>query len=163
MSVTAMPEADKATKKAAKKAAKEAAASAVGEDAPKKSKKKLLIIVVGVLVLAAAAWFVFLKPAPAPKAPEPGAVVSLEPIQVNLSGGHYLKLAIALQATADVKEELDGSRALDTAIELFSGRNVADLMRPGQREKLKDQLVKKLDERYEGEVMDVYFTDFVTQ
>ena len=56
-------------------------------------------------------------------APKPGEVVRLEPIQVNLAGGHYLKIGIALQLTADA-HEADGSKALDATIDLFSGRSM---------------------------------------
>lgn len=147
MTVTTMPKTDKDVDKASGR-----------------GKKKLIMALVAVLVFAGVAWFLFLKPdSTAGKAPEPGQVLGLQSIQVNLSGGNYLKLGIALQLTMDVKEAPDGSKALDTAIDLFSGRSMVDLVRPGQRDKLKEQLANELQKRYDGEVMDVYFTDFVTQ
>lgn len=125
-------------------------------------KKKLLMIgLVLVLVAGAAYWFV-LKPKPANQAPVAGLVVPLESIQVNLAGGHYLKVGIALQLVAGVKAE-DGSKALDALIEQFSGRPMSQLTQPVQREKLKKQLENDLDKAYDGDVMGVYFTDFVTQ
>ena len=57
---------------------------------------------------------------PPAEQPEPGEVVTLEPIQINLAGGHYLRIGLALQLTADA-HEADGSKALDATIELFSG------------------------------------------
>lgn len=132
--------------------------------APRGKKKLITIALVAVMVVSGATWFLFLKPGlAAGKAPEPGQVLGLQSIQVNLSDGNYLKLGIALQLTGDVKEAPDGSKALDTAIDLFSGRSMVDLIRPGQRDKLKEQLANELQKRYDGEVMDVYFTDFVTQ
>lgn len=125
-------------------------------------RKKVVMIVVLVLALGAAAYWFLLRPTAEAKAPEPGEVVQLEPIQVNLSGGHYLKIGIALQLTADA-HEADGSKALDATIELFSGRSMEQLGQPGVRAKLKKSLEKKLEHDYHGEVMDVYFTDFVTQ
>ena len=101
------------------------------------------------------------KPADA-DAPKPGEVVALDPIQVNLEGGHYLSIGIALQ-TVEGSEEVDGSKALDAVIGLFSGRSVEELNRGKVRTQLKKELEHELDERYEKEVMAVYLTQFVTQ
>lgn len=137
-------------------------AEAPADEKAKGGKKKLIVIVVVLLVAAAAGYWFFLKPGGEPKAPEPGEVVTLEPIQVNLADGHYLRIGIALQLTAEAKEA-DGSKALDATIDLFSGVNQAELAKAGKREDLKHELEKTLDEDYEGEVMGVYFTEFVTQ
>ena len=134
---------------------------AAAEPAAKGGKKKLVIILVAVLAIGAATYWFVLRPKPE-KAPEPGEVVTLEPIQVNLAGGHYLKIGIALQLTKGVKEA-DGSKALDATIDLFSGQSMDELTRTEGREQLKKQLEKTLEHRYEDEVMGVYFTDFVTQ
>jgi flagellar FliL protein len=127
-----------------------------------RGKKPLLVLLVVVLVLAGAAWWFMIRPAGADEAPKPGEVLQLEPIQVNLAGGHYLKIGIALQAVEGA-EEVEGSKALDATIDLFSGTSMADLADRRKRHHFKEQLVEELDERYEGEVMGVYFTDFVTQ
>ena len=125
-------------------------------------RKKVVMIVVLILAIGAAAYWFLLRPTAEAKAPEPGEVVRLEPIQVNLSNGNYLKIGIALQLTADA-EEADGSKALDATIDLFSGRSMDELGRPQVRAKLKKVLEKELEDEYHGEVMGVYFTDFVTQ
>ena len=131
----------------------------------KKSKKKLIVIVGLVLVVAgAAAWFFLLR---APKSaevkkPEPGVVVKLDPISINLADGHFLKVGLALQATA-VAHELDGSQALDIAIAELSGREMGELAKAKEREKVKKELVHAIGEAYHHEVMDVYFTEFVMQ
>ena len=111
----------------------------------------------------AAAYFLVLKPK-SEGDPEPvaGEVVTLEPIQLNLAAGSYLRIAIALQLTAEA-EEADGSRALDATIEMFSGRTVAQLSDLKQRKKLKEDLAAEVKELYDGEVMDLYITEFVTQ
>lgn len=88
--------------------------------------------------------------------------MALDPVQINLAGGHYLSMSIALQLT-DKAKEADGSKALDAAIELFSGREITEVNDAKERLKLKEELVKELDDLYEGEVMDVYFTQFVSQ
>jgi flagellar protein FliL len=140
-----------------------AAPAAAPEAAPEKGgKKKLVIMLVALLAIGGGAYWFFLKPAPEPKEPEPGEVVSMEPIQVNLAGGHYLKIGIALQLTADA-HEAEGSAALDATIDLFSGKDMSELTRVESREKLKHELEKELEHAYHGDVMGVYFTDFVTQ
>jgi flagellar FliL protein len=135
------------------------------EEAPEaRGKKGKILVVLLVLVLAGAAtWWFMLRPASAEEAPRPGAVVKLDAIQVNLTGGHYLRIGVALQATDEVKEELEGSKALDATIELFTGQSMDRLAQKPYREGLKKKLVHRLEEAYEGEVMGVYFTDFVTQ
>ena len=126
-------------------------------------KKKLLLILLVLALVGGAGYWFFLKPGGAEKEPEPGVVVKLDAIQINLADAHYLKVAIALQASKDAGAELDGSRALDETIDLFSGQAMEDLARRAYREKLKKELEHRLDEAYDGEVIGVYFTDFVTQ
>lgn len=144
------------------------AAADGGEAAPaKKSKKKLLIVVVLVLALVggAAYWFL-LKPsggeAAEPK-PEPGEVVALEAISINLADGHYLRVGIALQATADAAHAPEGSQALNLLIDTFTGRSLAELTDTTTRQALQEELTHEVEEAYHHEVMDVYFTEFVTQ
>lgn len=140
-------------------------------EAPKKGKKKLFLIIGVVVLLAAgaAAYFLVLKPGgsdepAAEPAPVPGKVVTVEPISLNLANGHYLRLGFALQLTEEVGEETpDTSKAVDLAIELFSGRDVAEISTPATREDLKHQLAEQVEKAYEGEVMDVYLTNYVTQ
>jgi flagellar FliL protein len=143
-----------------KKDTKDGAADAADE--PKKSKKKLLILVAVVLAAVGGGAYFFLGGSSEPAPPEPGKVFALDAITVNLTDGHFLKLRFALQATADVAEDLDGSKALDLAVDEFSNKSVADLGDAG-RKKHKAALKKKVVEAYEGEVMDIYVTDFVMQ
>lgn len=141
------------------------AAPAGAEEAPEKgSKKKLILILVAVLALGGGGYFMFLKPKPAGP-PEPGEVIALEPIQVNLAAGHYLRIGIALQATADAGGHgpIDGSKALDAVIAGFSGLTMEKVNDPKHRATLKKELLHDLEELYHHEVMEVYFTEFVTQ
>jgi flagellar FliL protein len=143
---------------------KKAEAELDGSPAPKKSKKKLVIIALLVVVLGGGGYVAMGRGgAAAAAAPKPGAVVPLEPIHLNLAGGHYLKLGLALQATLGAKEAPDGSKALDIAIELLSNRSVSELDSTKTREAVKKELVKQVSKAYEGDVMDVYFTEFVSQ
>jgi flagellar protein FliL len=131
------------------------------EEEKKGGKKKLIIIAVLVLVLAGAAYWFFLTPKGPEPAPEPGEIVPMDATQINLAGGHYLRLGIALQLTTTA-HEADGSKALDAAIEIFSGKSLEQL-EGHRREALKEKLNKELEHLYHGDVMDVYFTEFVTQ
>ena len=132
------------------------------EPTKKGGRKKILMILVLFLAVGAAAYWFLIKPADAKEAPKPGEVVRLEPIQVNLAAGHYLKIGIALQLTAEA-HEADGSKALDATIELFTGKSMGELTEKKERTHLKKELEKELKELYHDEVMGVYFTDFVTQ
>lgn len=141
------------------------------EPAPEPTRrKKGLLVVVGVVVVlavAAAAWFLLLAPEGQSTAePEPvvlGEVLQVEPVSLNLANGRYLRLGIALQLTAEVEEAVDTARALDQAIALFSGRDIAEVSDPAVRDQLKAELAAQLTETYHGEVVDVYLTEYVTQ
>ncbi len=124
--------------------------------------KKILILVVLLAVVGGAVWFFFLKPKPVAP-PEPGEVVTLEPIQINLAAGHYLRVGIALQLTTKVAHEADGSKALDATIAVFSGKEMEEVLNPKERKHLKEELLTELEHLYHGDVMDVYFTEYVTQ
>lgn len=138
-------------------------AAAPEEKAKGGGKKKILVIVLVVAVVAGAAWFFLLRPSGEAE-PEavPGEVVALEPVQINLAESHYLRIGVALQLIEGA-HEIDGSKALDAVIEIFSGRSTDELTKPAGRHKLKKELMHTLEESYHGEVMDVYFTEFVTQ
>jgi flagellar FliL protein len=133
--------------------------------APGGKRKKLVALVLVVAIAAGAGWYFFLRPSgpTKPEAPKPGVVVTMEPVTINLSSGHYLKLGLSLQQTADAHEEANGSKALDVAIELFSGRSISELADREKRERLKASLIKDVAEAYEHEVYTVYFTEFVWQ
>ena len=149
MSVTAMPKAPSKTD-----------AGEAPEEGGGKSRKKLVIIVVLLLALAGGGYMMFRPKPPAP--PKPGEVIALDPIQINLEAEHYLRVGIALQLT-DAAHEADGSKALDATIDQFSGRSMADVTNPKKRRVLKKELEHTLGELYHHEVMEVYFTEFVTQ
>src|SRR3954470_9625207 len=138
------------------------------EQAPAKSSKKMLLIALVLLVAAAGAAYFFLFSGGDAKAAEPekGAVVALDPIAVNLAGGGYLKIGIALQLTADAGEEKpDGSEALDLVIATYSQANPADVNTA--RDALKEAVEKKIVDAYTEDgtetVMGIYLTEYVTQ
>ena len=56
-----------------------------------RGRQKILALVVLLLASAGGAYWFLLRPAPEPAEPEPGEVLALEAIQVNLKAGHYLQ------------------------------------------------------------------------
>ncbi|MFN8195708.1 MAG: flagellar basal body-associated FliL family protein [Nocardioidaceae bacterium] len=127
MTVTTMPQAEADTGKKGKKGKKGKDAEGGGG-----GKKKLIIIVALVAILGGAGYWFFLKPSGPPPKPVEGTVVPLDATQINLEGGHYLRIAIALQLT-DKATEADGSKALDATIKLFSGRSITEVNDPKER------------------------------
>jgi flagellar FliL protein len=139
------------------------------EEAPPRRRRGLLVLVVLVVALAAAAAAYVLRPwesetAAAPeKAPELGLVVPVDPISVNLADGHYLRLGFSIQLEKGATKDLQVARALDIAIATYSGKPIDEINDPARREELKVELLTQLSETFEGEVVDVYLTDYVTQ
>lgn len=148
-------------------------------DAPEKKKgglKKILLfggIPLAVLGIGFGAFMV-LKPDTPPavagevtevaEQAEKGEVVTMEPVSVNLAGSRYLRLGFALQLTAEPEAAPDMSHARDIGISFFSGREMAQVNDPATRDAIKGEFLLKLQEAFGAEnVMDVYYTDFVTQ
>ena len=154
-----------------KKAVPEGGPDGTAEGTAKGGKKKLLIVIPLVLALAGAGvWFFLLRGGDdAPKEPVPGAVVHVEnPITINLAGGHFLKLGLALQQDAAAGGggeggELDTAQAIDLAISTFSGRSIEELSKKEGREHAREELLKKIEKAYHHEVYKIYFTEFVMQ
>jgi flagellar FliL protein len=76
-------------------------------------------------------------------------------------------VGFALQQTADAAEAVDTSEALNLAIETYTGMSVEELSTEKGREAAKTELLEKIVKAYtvDGvqEVMDIYYTSFVTQ
>ncbi len=143
-------------------------------EAPKKSKKMLLIIVIALVVLGgggAGAFFMLTGDSAEAAAEKPvkGAVVTMEnALTINLAEGHYLKLGFALQATEEAGAvEIDMSEAIDLAIDQYTGMEIAELETTKGREAAKAELLEKIEKVYNVDdkhiIMDIYFTQFVTQ
>jgi flagellar FliL protein len=139
------------------------------DEAPAKGKKKLMLILLVVVLAAAGAAYFFLFSGSSSAAAEPvaGDVLVLEPIAVNLAGGGYLKIGVTLQfteagsAAGHSGSGPDGSKATDLIISTFSQAAPADVT--GAREALKVALEEKIVEAYHGDVMDIYYNEYVTQ
>jgi len=139
------------------------------DEAPKKGKKKLLLIILVVLLAAggAAYFFLFSGKAEASTPVSSGTYLVLDPVAVNLAGGGYLKIGVSLELTTDgaAGEKLDGSKATDLVISTFSQAAPADVT--GARDALKAALQQKIVKAYTENgkqlVMDIFYTQYVTQ
>lgn len=129
--------------------------------APKSRRNLVIALILALVLVAAGGWWFLLRPS-GPQEPKPGEVLQLEPIQINLADGHYLRLGLALQLS-EKAEEVDGSVALDQAIDLYSGQKFADITSPPKRRQLKEKLSTMVREAYHDEVLEVYYIDFVAQ
>ncbi|MGY1843069.1 flagellar basal body-associated FliL family protein [Modestobacter sp. SYSU DS0875] len=156
--------------------AKKKKADVEDEESSGGGKGKLMIIaLVAVLAIGGGAYFFLFSgsgEAVAEPAPEAGSVVlAIDPVAINLAGGSYLKLGIALQFTLAYDESAggghgaaaapDGSKALDIAIAHFSGAALSDVQT--NREAMKAALQEKIIEAYHGDVYEINYTEYVTQ
>lgn len=134
-----------------------------------KSRKKRAALVLVAALAGAAGSYTILGNAAADTEPERGAVLELDAITLNLADGRFLKLAFAMQLTKEASEGGEGeegpsgARAVDLAIAQFSNGRIAELNSAKAREKAKADLLRAVTEAYHGDVMDLYFTQFLTQ
>ena len=149
-------------------------ASETDEVEAKGGKKKLILILLVVVLAAAGAAYFFLFSGESAAAEEPvssGTYLVLDPVAVNLAGGGYLKIGVSLELTEEGAAGghggggLDGSKATDLVISTFSQAAPADVT--GARDALKEALQQKIVEAYTEDghelVMDIYYTEYVTQ
>ena len=93
-------------------------------------------------------------------------MLSIDPVAINLAGGSYLKLGLALQFTEEydaAKHEgnPDGSKALDIAISQFSGAALsrrADQPRGDEGSPAEGDRQGVRPRRHS-----IYYTEYVTQ
>jgi len=102
----------------------------------------------------------------------PGPVIKLDPITLNMTDGHFLRVGLGFQMSADVPapakpDTTDASgtyaKALDIAIKDLGGSSYQALVAPAGRDGAKQQLLADLKKAYPKEIEDVYFTEFVLQ
>lgn len=101
------------------------------------------------------------------EAPVLGEIATIEPININLADGHFLRVGVGLQLIEGIEkaefEKGETAKANDLIIEELGGAQMSELATAEGREKMKATLKKELKETYEGEVTDIFFTDFVMQ
>jgi len=162
-----------------------------GAGADKKSSNLVLIIIAVVLVLVLAIVGVVIvmlsggddghqssgnsqtmkeKPTKMMNAMEVGPMFPLETFTVNLlsdSGRRYLKVQMNLELDGEeLAAELESKTAVvrDVCIRLLSSKTLEEISTAKGKEKLKEQIVNQLNLRLrDGNVRNVYFTEFVVQ
>lgn len=110
--------------------------------------------------------------------PEIEHIIDLDPINVNLADGHYLRIAISIgmAASEDAEEESGGGHgggetetteptapAADLVLSTFSGKTIEELSSLEGRIHAREALHEGLTEFYGEEVVTVFFTEFVMQ
>lgn len=125
--------------------------------------KKLVLSVVAVFALGGGGYWL-LRPHPTPP-PTGGAVVALQSTTLNLVGGHYLKISIAVQLVKGSisADQFSTGHVAQLMIDEFSNRTVAAVSSGAARGKLRADLLAKVRKAYPGEVYDLFLTEFVTQ
>jgi flagellar FliL protein len=145
--------------------------------AAKRSKKGTLTLV-AVLLLGAAAGYVLKgggsseDPAGAVAAtvpPEPGTMIDIDALSLNLAGDRYLRVGVAVQLvkgegadpTAWLAEQ--GPVVRDLLIATLGGAHVADLSDAAGRDVVRADLLAKANAKLDDKVYALYFTEFVMQ
>ena len=147
------------------------AVEAAAEPAPRRRRTLLIAIVLVVLLGGGGAAYLLTKGSghAAAAAPTPGAVVDLEPLTLNLADGRFLKVGLSLQLSADAPAAkgseggVNGAKARDAAIGIFGQRSYQQLLSPKGRAAALTALDTEVRKRYDGEVLQVYLTEFVMQ
>lgn len=158
--------------------AKKKKKAAEEEEEGKKGKGK--IVVVALVGLAALYKFV-LAPAPAEEAAdgveeqaervvEEGDIFPMEELVVNLTDrdeSRYLRVGLALvleAGTSPDSMEAEAPIAIDAAIDYLSAQSFSDLMEPGSKSRIRDELSAQIREAYGDEkVVRILLTTFVMQ
>ena len=101
---------------------------------------------------------------------EVGEMYPLDPFTVNLlsdSGRRYLKTTMNLELSdREVSQELDQKAPVirDVIIGTLTSNTLESIATPKGKEKLKDDLVSKINLRLrDGQIVNIYFVDFVIQ
>ncbi len=101
---------------------------------------------------------------------ERGKIVMLENIVLNLTENdrlYYLKVTMGLEVSSpDMEKEVKNREAhlRDVVISCISGKKVTELDDEDERNSLKTELYRKLNEALtSGDLIQIYFSDFVIQ
>ncbi len=147
---------------------------------PKSKKKAFLIILILAVVLlgggGAGAYFFFFKQPPGDEKElksqkeQPQVIQEMETFLVNLAdpgGKRFLK--VTLKAKLSSNETLEefktrGFELRDVVLTILSSKEVEDVARPEDKLTLKRDIMTMLNRNLrKGQVMDIYFTDFLIQ
>jgi len=159
--------------------------SVKGESKPKGKKRRVLIVGLSLLLLigigvGGAGYFGVIPipgftgqpkpPSVVPQQAEVGPIVKLSPLIVNLreeGGRNYLKTIIVMEV--DQKEWVEHvqskmTQLMDMAILTLSDKGLEDLRDPASKEKLKQELLVKINEHLDSKkIKQIYFDEFLYQ
>jgi flagellar protein FliL len=149
----------------------------VGAGTTRRHKSNLLMQVMSALVavsLATAGWFWHHSNEAKDNQLENGgirSVLHLESFVVNLSGATdnaYIRIGIELGLATDQrdpeKQIAFRGRLRDTILSVLGTRTVEELLTPEGKTKLKEDLLKAIDDRVpEIQCREIYFTEFLVQ
>ena len=97
----------------------------------------------------------------------PGETVEVESMSLNLAGGHYLKIGVAVQLVEGVSAEEfhlhEVPKIRDLIIATAGGRDMEELSTAAGCEALKAELLHGAQELHEDEVYDLFLTELVMQ
>ena len=103
---------------------------------------------------------------------EPGEVVELDSVTVNLANGRFLRVGVAVLTSSEF-ESLDGeprefkpehqSRLRDQLIAMFAGRDVSTLTGAENLDAAKAEMLDRINVVLDGHALEVYLTEFVSQ
>lgn len=102
-----------------------------------------------------------------PESEKVKALVDLDPINVNLADGHYLRVAVSLGLDHVVKAkkgyEFKSAPASDVVLKTFTGKTMDELSTPEGRDHAREEIAEALEPFYGHEIVSLYFTEFVMQ
>jgi flagellar FliL protein len=147
------------------------------EPARKKSKALLFIALAVALAAGGGGWYFFFgRKTVAAKndAPKPVTILHLDNFIVNLADTDrdaYLRVGIDLGVTgpakakpSDGKTDAPVPEIRDAILSVLSTYHSSDLLTPGGKNQLKENLITALNDKVPGlGVRDIYFTDFLVQ
>lgn len=147
--------------------------------AAKRSLWKWLMIIVLALILLGGSGFAIFKfvltkeiadKASPKEVPIVAAVWPMDPFVVNLldeHGAKYLKVVIQVEIQDErTLPEFNANKARlrDAVIDLISAKSYKELIEPGGKQQLRDELILRLNASLkEGRVTKIFFTEFIIQ
>lgn len=97
----------------------------------------------------------------------PGQIANMDAMTINLADNRFLKVGLAVQLAEGIEAaefaKGDISKIKDMLIDLLAGAKMEELQSVEGRQKIKEEIKKRSEKAFEGNVLDVYFTDFVMQ
>ena len=95
-----------------------------------------------------------------------GPLLPIGEFTVNLQGGAFLKTTITVEvadAKAEAQLKTEDAFLKDRVNTVLANKSLTDVQTPAAREKLREELIKKLNEVADNKITDVLFLSLVYQ